>query len=41
MEPLEQILEEITAFETQLTRWCIFAAAVLVAVVASISLSKD
>ena len=41
MEPLEQILQEITAFETQLSRRRFIAAAVLVAVVPGISLSKD
>lgn len=41
MEPLEQILQEITAFETQLSRRRFIAATVLVAVVPSISLSKD
>lgn len=41
MEPLEQILQEITAFETQLSRRRFIAAAVLVSLVPSISLSKD
>lgn len=41
MEPLEQILQEITAFETQLSRRRFIAAAVLVSLVPAISLSKD
>jgi hypothetical protein len=41
MEPLEQILQEITAFETQLSRRSFIGAALLIAVVPSVSLGKD
>lgn len=41
MEPLEHILQEITAFETQLSRRSFIGAALLIAVVPSISLGKD
>lgn len=41
MEPLEQILQEITAFETQLSRRSFIGAALLIAVAADISLGKD
>ena len=41
MEPLEQILEEITAFETQLSRRSFIGAALLIAVVPHISLGND
>ena len=41
MEPLEQILQEINAFETQLTRRSFIGAALLVAVAPRISLAKD
>ena len=41
MEPLEQILQEITAFETQLSRRSFLGAALLVAVSPDISLGKD
>ena len=41
MEPLEQILQEITAFETQLSRRSFIGAALLIAVVPNISLGKD
>ena len=41
MEPLEQILQEITAFETQFSRRRFIGAAVLIAVVPKLSMSKD
>ena len=41
MEPLEQILKEITAFETQLSRRSFMGAALLIAVVPKISLGKN
>ena len=41
MEPLEQILQEITAFETQLSRRSFIGAALLIAVVPNISLGND
>ena len=41
MEPLEQILQEITAFETQLNRRSFIGAALLIAVAADTSLGKD
>ena len=41
MEPLEQILQEITAFETQLSRRSFIGAALLIAVVPHISLGND
>ena len=41
MEPLEQILQEITAFETQLSRRSFIGAALLITVSPSISLGKD
>ena len=41
MEPLEQILQEITAFETQLSRRSFLGAALLIAVAPNISLGKD
>jgi hypothetical protein len=41
MEPLEQILQEITAFETQLSRRTFIAAALLIAVASDVSLAKD
>ena len=41
MEPLAQILQEINAFETQLTRRSFIGAALLVAVAPKISLAKD
>jgi len=41
MERLEQILQEITAFETQLSRRTFIGAAVLIAAVPHISLGKD
>jgi hypothetical protein len=41
MEPLENILQEITAFETQLSRRSFIGAALLIAVVPHISLAKD
>jgi len=41
MEPLEQILQEITAFETQLSRRTFIGAALLIAVVPHISLAND
>jgi hypothetical protein len=41
MEPLEQILQEITAFETQLSRRGFLGAALLIAVSPDISLGKD
>ena len=41
MEPLEQILQEITAFETHLSRRSFIGAALLIAVAADLSLGKD
>ena len=41
MEPLEQILQELTVFETQLSRRSFIGAALLIAVAADISLGKD
>jgi hypothetical protein len=41
MEPLEQILQEITAFEIQLSRRSFLGAALLIAVSPDISLGKD
>jgi len=41
MEPLEQILQEITAFETQLSRRSFLGAALLISVAPNISLGKD
>ena len=41
MEPLEHILQEITAFETQLSRRSFIGAALLIAVASNISLGKD
>ena len=41
MESLEQILQEITAFETQLSRRSFIGAALLIAVVPHISLGND
>lgn len=41
MEPLEQILQEITAFETQLSRRTFIGAALLIAVASEVSLAKD
>jgi hypothetical protein len=41
MEPLEQILQDISAFETQLSRRSFIGAALLVAVVPGVSLGKD
>ena len=41
MEPLEQILQEVTAFETQLTRRNFIGAALLIAVLPNTSLGKD
>jgi hypothetical protein len=41
MQPLEQILQEITAFETQLSRRSFITAALLIAVAPNISLGKD
>jgi hypothetical protein len=41
MEPLEEILREITAFETQLSRRRFIGAALLIAVVPKLSISKD
>ena len=41
MEPLEQILQDISAFETHLSRRSFIGAALLIAVVPSISLGKD
>lgn len=41
MEPLEQILQEITAFETQLSRRSFIGAALLIAIAPNISLGKD
>ena len=41
MEPLEHILQEITAFETQLSRRSFIGAALLVAVASKTSLAND
>ena len=41
MQPLEQILQEITAFETQLSRRSFIGSALLIAVAPKISLAKD
>jgi hypothetical protein len=41
MEPLEQILQEIKAFETQLSRRTFIGAALLIAVASEVSLAKD
>jgi len=41
MEPLEHILQEITAFETQLSRRTFIGAALLIAVASKISLGND
>lgn len=41
MEPLEEILKEITAFETQLSRRSFIGAALLIAVVPTVSLGKN
>jgi hypothetical protein len=41
MEPLEQILQEITAFENQLSRRSFIKAASLLAVAPSVSFGKD
>jgi hypothetical protein len=41
MQPLEQILQEITDFETQLSRRSFIGAALLIAVAPGISLGKD
>ncbi len=41
MEPLEQMIQEITAFETQLSRRSFIGAALLIAVAPKISLGKD
>ena len=41
MEPLEEILKEITAFETQLSRRSFMGTALLIAVVPNISLGKN
>lgn len=41
MEPLEEILKEITAFETQLSRRNFLGAALLIAVVPAVSLGKN
>ena len=41
MQPLEQILQEITAFETQLSRRSFLGAAVLVAIAPKLSLGTD
>ncbi|HKU75310.1 MAG TPA: hypothetical protein VJR02_15475 [Pyrinomonadaceae bacterium] len=41
MEPLEEILKEITAFETQLSRRSFIGTALLIAVVPNISLGKN
>ena len=41
MAPLEQILQEITAFESQLSRRSFIGAAFLIAVAPNISLGKD
>jgi len=41
MEPLEQILQEITAFETQFSRRTFIGAALLIAFASDMSLGKD
>jgi len=41
MEPLEQILQDITAFETHLSRRSFIGTALLIAVAPKISLAKD
>jgi hypothetical protein len=41
MEPLEHILQEITAFETQLSRRTFLGAALLIAVASKTSLGND
>jgi len=41
MEPLEHILQEITAFETQLSRRSFIGAALLIAVASKTSLGND
>jgi len=41
MEPLEQILQDISAFETHLSRRSFIGTALLIAVAPSISLGKD
>jgi hypothetical protein len=41
MEPLENILQEITAFENHLSRRSFIGAALLISVVPAISLGKD
>ena len=41
MEPLEEILKEISAFETQLSRRNFLGAALLIAVVPTVSLGKN
>ncbi len=41
MEPLEEILQEITAFETQLSRRSFIGAALLITVAPGISLARD
>jgi hypothetical protein len=41
MEPLEHILQEITAFENQLSRRSFLGAALLISVAPTISLGKD
>jgi hypothetical protein len=41
MEPLEHILQEITAFETQLSRRTFIGAALLIAVASKTSLGND
>ena len=41
MEPLEHILQEITAFENQLSRRRFLGAALMISVVPTISLGKD
>lgn len=41
MQPLEHILQEITAFENQLSRRSFLGAALLISVVPTVSLGKD
>lgn len=41
MEALEQILQEVTAFETQLSRRSFIGAALLIAALPGVSLGKD
>ena len=41
MEPLEHILQEVTAFENQLSRRSFIGAALLISVVPTISLGRD